>query len=245
MKFHHQLNRPPRSAKHGSNWRAPAPSHRHPVVGADHGAGGAAPGGIATLIAGGTVVTKFRPGAFTFTSFDVADAANDFTFAFTKPKPPTIPNAGIRTGEIIGHRLWFIVDGRLSSLAHLRIWRPGETVVGDTNEIVRHDPLFIQVIWGGTYAFARRDQCDEEITDLTEVLARVAHNKGRGFYFIGSEPAYLASGLVVGTVKMWGDVVEHETGYRAEFAKLNSIDELYGKGDIDALRVEYGMSPTL
>jgi len=38
--------------------------------------------------------------------------------------------------------------------------------------------------------------------------------------------------LLFGRVKIWGEVVEHEAGYRSEFAKILSLD--YG----DALLLE-------
>jgi hypothetical protein len=38
---------------------------------------------------------------------------------------------------------------------------------------------------------------------------------------------------------MWGDVVEHETGWRSQFAKLNTIEKIFGAGDINALRAKY------
>jgi len=34
--------------------------------------------------------------------------------------------------------------------------------------------------------------------------------------------------IIIGKVKLWGDVVEHEHGYRAEFAKIVSLDEVAG-----------------
>lgn len=54
-----------------------------------------------------------------------------------------------------------------------------------------------------------------------------------------SHPACDASAFVSGTVRLWGDVVEHEFGYRAEFAKLHSLDKIYGDGDLAALRAKY------
>lgn len=221
------------------------PLRRHTVIppnGANHGTGGAAPGGIATFVTSGTFVSKFRPGAVAFTSTDIADAANDYTYtrAFTEPKPPTIPNAGIRTGEIIGHRLWWVIGDDLCSLAHSRIWKPGETIVGDTNGIVRSDPFYFEVIWGGTYAFATRGQLGGDIEAMTDALASAAQRRRSGsLYLWAGHPLYVAEGFAIGTVKMWGDVVEHETGYRAEFAKLNSIDEIHHGGDLDALRAKY------
>ena len=32
--------------------------------------------------------------------------------------------------------------------------------------------------------------------------------------------------LVVGTVEIWGDVIEHERGYRATYARITSLDEV-------------------
>lgn len=42
---------------------------------------------------------------------------------------------------------------------------------------------------------------------------------------------YADDGLVaVGTVALWGTVIEHELGYRAEFGKIKSIDMVCGVG---------------
>lgn len=38
----------------------------------------------------------------------------------------------------------------------------------------------------------------------------------------GSEP----EPLIIGKVLLWGDVIEHERGYRAEFASIASLDEM-------------------
>lgn len=35
------------------------------------------------------------------------------------------------------------------------------------------------------------------------------------------EPLY-----VIGTVKLWGEVIEHEWGYRSEFAEVASLDAI-------------------
>jgi len=36
--------------------------------------------------------------------------------------------------------------------------------------------------------------------------------------------------VVIGTIALWGTVIEHEKGYRAEFGKVNSIDLVIGVG---------------
>jgi hypothetical protein len=33
-------------------------------------------------------------------------------------------------------------------------------------------------------------------------------------------------GVAIGTVDLWGTVIEHEDGYRAEYAQVQSIDRL-------------------
>lgn len=55
-----------------------------------------------------------------------------------------------------------------------------------------------------------------------------------------------AGGLqIYGKVAMWGRVIEHELGYRAEWAKIISLDELLGPhtltNNIRALRKRYGV----
>lgn len=212
LTFYQTLNQAPKGPKHGKHRRASAPSHRSPVVGTDHGTG--------------------KDDTFAVFSW------NTGWFAFDQPKPPAIPYAGIRAGEIIGHRLWLLVEAggqqHLRSLAHHRLWAPGETVEGDTSAIVNSwGPIY-----GGTYAFKDRGDCNMEIAFFATELMRV----GGRLAIMGDvfgDPGAICIAVVVGTVKMWGEVVEHETGYRAEFAKLQSIDELYGGGDIEELRARY------
>ena len=40
----------------------------------------------------------------------------------------------------------------------------------------------------------------------------------------------LASSLLFGKVKLWGEIVEHEDGYRSEFGKIASLD--YGDSEL-------------
>lgn len=47
--------------------------------------------------------------------------------------------------------------------------------------------------------------------------------------------------MAVGTVRLWGEVIEHERGYRAEFAKVHSLDHVFGEADLAALRARYGV----
>ena len=95
-------------------------------------------------------------------------------------------------------------------------------------------------IWGGTYAFASAEQLAPEIErlrDYTEKSRRIP--KSSFHWMIGWQPVFETDVLVSGTIKMWGDVIEHERGYRAEFAKVNSIDVIFGDCDIEILRRRY------
>lgn len=152
-----------------------------------------------------------------------ADYSNLFTiFPEPDPVPPTIPYAGIRTGEIIGERFWWIKRQGLTSMSRDYIWGPGCTVGGETNEIVfQRYSYFIglyEVLYGGIYSFH----------PSYEEIVREEANFMHYIYEFGTEIAddpRFPLGLAQGKIKMWGDVVEHEKGYRAQFAKLISIDK--------------------
>ncbi len=103
-----------------------------------------------------------------------------------------------------------------------------------------------RTIWGGTYAFFSADQTEQEAEEWRAYIAeRKATNARMGWgsgnfvvlYEIGRTET-----LVAGTIKMWGDVVEHEKGYRAEYAKINSLDAIHGPGDLEELRRVYGVA---
>jgi hypothetical protein len=236
MKFYQTLKQAPRSAKqNGKHRRAGAPAYGRPVVGTDYSAGGSDED--ATDAIAYTNVSWTR--SFTISPSDFA-----FPVARRKPEPPAIPYAGIRTGELIGHRLWWVIGGQLCSLAHRMFWLPGETINGDTNQIVDQDWFFSRwTIWGGTYAFSAIKDLDEEIANLTEMKRRWEFlGLGRGYATLDWMPLTETETFVAGTIKLWGDVVEHERGYRAEFAKINSLDAIYGPGDLAELRTKYGVA---
>jgi hypothetical protein len=47
----------------------------------------------------------------------------------------------------------------------------------------------------------------------------------------------------MGRVKLWGDIVEHERGYRAEFAKITAIDACTDGSKLTTLRARYAVAP--
>lgn len=215
LKFYQTLNQAPRSAKHGKHRRAGAPAYGSPVVRTDHSPGRADQGGTYTLIPW---------------------SANTF-LSLGEPKPPAIPYAGIRTGELIGHRAWFVLDNlNLSSVAHAFIWKPGEIVEGQVEKEVSGNWIFGLAIFGGTYSFLAASECEKQ-------FAGIEDNPLWSFPVpatIGFTPAVL-HGVAFGTIKMWGEVIEHELGYRAQFARLHSIDRVVGAVDLEALRSKYGI----
>lgn len=130
------------------------------------------------------------------------------------PAPGPIKSAGIRTGEIIGWRAWRLTKkGVLRSMAVDCLWQPGQTV--SVNSVLeqcgypdRWNRMPVAQYGAGIHAF--------------KDLQTVADNYGvfrRGAY---------------GTVALWGEVIEHEWGYRAEFARIASIDLAFNEdGQID------------
>lgn len=104
-----------------------------------------------------------------------------------------IEDAGIRAGEIIAHRCWWLLpNNRLfSTYMYDYEWMPGVSATGDVKSY-------------GIHAF--KYECD--------VYAYSAE-----FHAIN-----ITRSLVFGTVKLWGEIVEHERGYRAEFAKIASLN---------------------
>lgn len=204
-------NLPSWSPKHGRNRQSPAPSHSNPPDRADPP--------IDPLR---TIPFTPIPGAVTYISH----------LALTNPSPPAIPYAGIRTGELIGHRMWLVLANHtLCSLAHHFIWSPGATITGDVDARVG-GPLWYP-IFGGTYAYKDPILVHRELHDILK----------------DSQPFPLAAqlstqyliihGIAWGTVKLWGEVVEHERGYRGQFAKLTSIDGCVGTPDLITLRRKY------
>jgi|SRR5690348_13792016 len=104
----------------------------------------------------------------------------------------------LEVGEIIGWRAWRLArNGLLQSIAHDNIWLPGE-IMGhndDDSTIKINDHGA-----SGVYAFSNRS------------------------YALKDTQFANTPNLVFGSVRLWGTVIEHEYGYRAEFAAVHSID---------------------
>lgn len=113
-----------------------------------------------------------------------------------------LPKDDARRVDLIGWRVWRITGtGYLRSLTAEAIWLPGETMVAHT-EI--GDAVASA---SGVHIF------DSRAAAMREIERYLDH--------VG-----LSNGYALGTVQLWGDVVEHERGYRAERAVIRSIDEV-------------------
>jgi hypothetical protein len=216
-KFIVDMKAQPRSMKHGDRKTAKA-SHGNPVDGTSP-EDDRADASVYTFLPGGitpdpTIASRLK---------QMQDAIMQVmvygSVVFKEPKPPSISHAGIRAGEIIGYRLWWVdKDGRLRSLIQDNIrWQPGEPMVGDVDKCIyprwsSHHPD----LYSGVYAFKDLCRAREEFQEITQAIE----------HDLGHKPLN-SCGLALGSVKLWGEVVEHEYGYRASFAKPNSFDEIY------------------
>ena len=113
-----------------------------------------------------------------------------------------------RSHEIIGHRYWMAAyENCLFSPHNMTPWDEPEMSVGSDH--MHADGR------GGIYTLRSRAMVDAALDDtLREHLANewVAH-KGKSW-------------VVIGTVMLWGTVWEHETGFRGQYGRIASIDEL-------------------
>ena len=148
-------------------------------------------------------------------------------------EPSTIPYAGIRAGEITGHRAWFLYQGKLCSIAHFFLWEPGKVITGDINA---HVGRIWNPIMGGVYAFSTLNHFRAAMAKWDSSWPKLLYRNK----FDYADP-YQVDGIVWGTISMWGNVVEHEKGYRAEFAKITSLREALGQCYLPDLRKLYGI----
>lgn len=122
-----------------------------------------------------------------------------YTFGHSVPARPPVPYEGIRMGEIVAYRCWPIKNGFLWSTAAGRAWAPGEPMKATPDHL--KSGL-------GVFAFKDMSRCIGEFGD------EYYNSAGMGIAF--------------GTIHIWGEIVEHELGYRAEYAVVRSIDFVRG-----------------
>jgi len=110
----------------------------------------------------------------------------------------TLRHEGIRVGEIIAYRAW-------------RVFGSGWLGRGDDR---LHSVLMVDYVWQPD------DPASGDIrTHGIYSFRDVVRSTGDYGYDTG-----LRGPLLFGEVKIWGEIVEHEAGYRSEFGKIVSLD---------------------
>lgn len=123
--------------------------------------------------------------------------------------PPTRPDLKreMQVGEITGYRAWRLEDGYLRSIYMKDVWFPNRIIEGRGIED-----------WSVRGVHAWKEPNSEQFFGYIREYMQRQHSP----WYDQDCPA-----IVTGSVFLWGDVVEHEFGYRAEFAKVRSLNYLY------------------
>lgn len=117
----------------------------------------------------------------------------------------------MKVGEILAYRCWKLIGNQLRSVYMHDDWNPGQIMIGRGIDD-----------WSERGIHAWKDLNSKKFNDYVRGYLSVENDPWR----ISCERSH-STIIVTGTVLLWGDVVEHEHGYRAEYAKINSIDWLY------------------
>ena len=133
----------------------------------------------------------------------------------TVPRTPSygaIPFAGFRAGEIIVPRVWTLYGNLLHGAFFMgHAWLPYIPVRGDP-----------YAEGAGVHAFKSLDEAFEYADQASNWI-------------------FPSGSVVVGHVALWGDVIEHEHGYRAQYGSVHSIlNAANDNPKLDLLRRRYG-----
>jgi hypothetical protein len=137
-----------------------------------------------------------------------------FTTVTISVKEPaaTLKHDGIRVGEIIAYRAWRVIDSRW--------FRSGDDRL--------HSVYMRDYVWHPDQP-ASGDVTTYGIYSFRDVIRS---NEDYGYVKLSDGP------LLFGKIKIWGEVVEHEGGYRSQFGKIASLD--YGDPELlDKFRKMY------
>jgi hypothetical protein len=134
-----------------------------------------------------------------------------------KTKDAALGQPRIRAGEIIGWRFWKLCNGLLYSVFASYTWRPGVFERSSSKQIEFRNVGYYK--FGdynnlGYHAFRDKEQAKRE-----------------AFFHACWSPC------VIGSVAMWGEVIEHQHGWRSEYAAVQSITEI--TGDISFLSKQW------
>ena len=112
---------------------------------------------------------------------------------------------GRATGHLIGWRVWEITaEGLLGSVwLDDTVWSPGQPIIAE----FRHHPMWAFPASAMLLAALERQGPIESGAGIHALKAR---------YLAQSLAA--VTGLILGRVALWGEIAEHERGYRAQYA---------------------------
>lgn len=128
--------------------------------------------------------------------------------------PEARPREGARIvlGEITAYRAWWVRrfdDLCLCSLAHDYSWKPAKFPAphasGNVDELLRAEPLRL---FGGVFSF--KNPLDAKIEGAS--------------WLWWTHSNFALNCIALGSISIWGEVCEHERGYRAQFARVQSLD---------------------
>src|SRR6266480_6928118 len=109
----------------------------------------------------------------------------------------TLKHEGVRVGEIIAYRAWAAIQPRW--------FRSGDDRL--------HSVLMRDYVWHPDEP-ASGDVRTHGIYSFRDVI----RSRDEYLFYVGNGP------LLFGKVKIWGELVEHELGYRSQFGKVVSLD---------------------
>jgi hypothetical protein len=127
----------------------------------------------------------------------------------------------IRIGEIIAPRFWFFSEREklLCGPSRYHCWVADKPTTA--HGIARSNNE-------GVYAFREKEQIHDYIIK----------NRARFQGLLQGVTLMGLSHLVIGTVRLWGCVTPAERGYRAQYGRVHSLDELFQAPDFEQVRTE-------
>lgn len=212
---------------HGRNWKAFAEKNRDSAQGAGDSTGAeptGAAGKRARKAAGAGVnslFTQLPPPSPHFLSWVFT---NDIVRAAEK-----LEQSAPEVGEIVAWRCWRFCGGYLQSVTANNVWAPREVMSGDVNGTVELD--WFAVIKAGVYAWK------DQTSALDQAAASIHFQDQRQAQLSAQRVVIARREVVIGRVLLWGEVVEHEKGYRAQHARVSAIDDIVCWPDFPRERV--------
>ena len=118
-----------------------------------------------------------------------------------KTRDAALGEPRIRAGEIIGWRVWKLCHGLLQSVVVSFTWHPG-VFERSSCKLYGHNNV-------GYHAFRDKEQAER------------AASHADAYWWP----------CVIGCIAMWGEVIEHQHGWRSEYAAVRSLTDVAGDRD--------------